>query len=320
MANKRIKDLSTTAAVTASDDFIAVDGATNGTRKLDAYSPTFGGNLTVSGTGQSSVGGYLSINSALAGSTYGRLISGTTTAGLPAFFSTNAVDASLLIDFPSATVARVRTNSVSEALAFGIGTTERARFTSSSGNFLIGTTTDNTAKLQVYATPATAGYQYGIRLSDNSTTTIALGLQNVAGSSMPFVYGNSALGFGTNGVTALTLDSSQHFKLTPAVASSITTTQSAPQIRMGSRASGRSNVVLDSTAGRVWSLENTGTSLTVGYSGLDAITIAETTGNATFAGSIAIGNTVQTAVAVASTHKVTISIGGSTYYLLATNV
>ena len=38
------------------------------------------------------------------------------------------------------------------------------------------------------------------------------------------------------------------------------------------------------------------------------------------AGSIAIGNTVQTAAAVASTHKVTISIGGSTYYLLATNV
>jgi len=51
MANKRIKDLSTTAAVTASDDFIAVDGATNGTRKLNGYSPTFGGNLTVSGTG-----------------------------------------------------------------------------------------------------------------------------------------------------------------------------------------------------------------------------------------------------------------------------
>ena len=50
MANKRIKDLSTTAAVTASDDFIAVDGATNGTRKLDAYNPTFGGNLTVSGS------------------------------------------------------------------------------------------------------------------------------------------------------------------------------------------------------------------------------------------------------------------------------
>jgi hypothetical protein len=55
MANIRIKDLSTTASTTASDDFFGVDGATNGTRKLNAYSPTFGGNLTVSGTG--TVGG-----------------------------------------------------------------------------------------------------------------------------------------------------------------------------------------------------------------------------------------------------------------------
>ncbi len=37
-------------------------------------------------------------------------------------------------------------------------------------------------------------------------------------------------------------------------------------------------------------------------------------------GALAIGNTVATAVAVASTHKVTIVIGGVTYYLLATNV
>jgi hypothetical protein len=43
-------------------------------------------------------------------------------------------------------------------------------------------------------------------------------------------------------------------------------------------------------------------------------------GTLAVSGAIAIGNTVQTAVAVASTHKVTISIGGSTYYLLATNV
>jgi hypothetical protein len=37
-------------------------------------------------------------------------------------------------------------------------------------------------------------------------------------------------------------------------------------------------------------------------------------------GAISIGNTVATAVAVASTHKVTIVIGGTTYYLLASNV
>jgi len=50
MADIRINALATTAASTASDDFVAVDGSANGTRKLSAYSPTFGGNLTVSGT------------------------------------------------------------------------------------------------------------------------------------------------------------------------------------------------------------------------------------------------------------------------------
>ena len=50
MADKRINALATTASSTASDDFIAVDGTTNGTRKLNAFSPTFGGNATVTGT------------------------------------------------------------------------------------------------------------------------------------------------------------------------------------------------------------------------------------------------------------------------------
>ena len=50
MADIRFKDLTTTASSTASDDFFAVDGTTNGTRKLNAFSPTFGGNATVTGT------------------------------------------------------------------------------------------------------------------------------------------------------------------------------------------------------------------------------------------------------------------------------
>jgi len=37
-------------------------------------------------------------------------------------------------------------------------------------------------------------------------------------------------------------------------------------------------------------------------------------------GAISIGNTVANAVAIASTHKVTVVIGGTTYYLLATNI
>ena len=49
MADSRINLLSS-ASSSASDDFFVVDGTTNGTRKLNAFSPTFGGNPTVTGT------------------------------------------------------------------------------------------------------------------------------------------------------------------------------------------------------------------------------------------------------------------------------
>lgn len=49
MADVRINALATTATTTASDDFLPVDGTTNGTRKLNAYSPSFGGNLSAAG-------------------------------------------------------------------------------------------------------------------------------------------------------------------------------------------------------------------------------------------------------------------------------
>ena len=50
MSDIRFSSLPTTATSSASDDFIAIDGAANGTRKFSAYSPTFGGNLTVNGS------------------------------------------------------------------------------------------------------------------------------------------------------------------------------------------------------------------------------------------------------------------------------
>jgi hypothetical protein len=49
MADTRINALST-ATSSVSDDFVPIDGTTNGTRKLSAFSPTFGGNATVTGT------------------------------------------------------------------------------------------------------------------------------------------------------------------------------------------------------------------------------------------------------------------------------
>lgn len=49
MADKRINALTTTSA-SVGDDYFAIDGATNGTRALSAFSPTFGGNVVVTGT------------------------------------------------------------------------------------------------------------------------------------------------------------------------------------------------------------------------------------------------------------------------------
>ena len=54
MADIRINSLSTTATSSASDDYIAIDGAANGTRKFSAYSPTFGGPVTVSSSANGS--------------------------------------------------------------------------------------------------------------------------------------------------------------------------------------------------------------------------------------------------------------------------
>lgn len=62
----------------------------------------------------------------------------------------------------------------------------------------------------------------------------------------------------------------------------------------------------------------TGRTIRNRVNGSDVFSVNSTA--ATFAGAVAINNTVATAVAVASTHKVTMVIGGVTYYLLASNV
>ena len=83
MADIRINSLPTTATSTSFDDYVAVDGSGNGTRKLSAYSPTFGGNLTVSGTG--SFGGAVSTLVSTNGEN--RLSNRNTSAGAAAYSS-----------------------------------------------------------------------------------------------------------------------------------------------------------------------------------------------------------------------------------------
>jgi hypothetical protein len=81
---------------------------------------------------------------------------------------------------------------------------------------------DGGAKLNVYATPSDAGYLYGIRLSDNSTATLALGLQTPTGTTSSFIHSNIALGFGTVGTAALNINTSQQVQVLASTASNTT--------------------------------------------------------------------------------------------------
>jgi len=83
MADTRINALST-ATVSLSDDFLPIDGTTAGTKKLSAYSPSFGGNATVGGTltvtGATSVAANLKSSVSSSGSTGGILLAENTAA------------------------------------------------------------------------------------------------------------------------------------------------------------------------------------------------------------------------------------------------
>ena len=102
---------------------------------------------------------------------------------------------------------------------------------------------------------------------------------------------------------------------------------STGNVGIGTTTPGEQLEVQNGTAGTKIKVSNTGG----GYAQLEissnATSVAQLTftnaltvtgGAVTFSNSIAIGNTVASAVGVASTHKVTMVIGGVTYYLLAT--
>jgi hypothetical protein len=176
MADIRINALATTAASTASDDFIAVDGSANGTRKLNAYSPTFGGNLTVSGTGTSTFNGNTLFNPSTAGNNYTLWKSGSVFVGGMgdgAAFGTTANDF-VVHGYTGST--KIYSNS---ALA--------ATFTST-GNLLIGTTSDGGQKLQVAGTVAkTAAGPTTIAIASNEAS-------NLRDEGRLFIVGNASAG------------------------------------------------------------------------------------------------------------------------------
>ena len=234
MANKRIKDLSTTAAVTASDDFIAVDGSANGTRKLNAFSPTFGGNLTLAGNIASNTSvafpgaladtafrAYASATNGLVlygyGTTYDVLIANrggaraisvapnstdVTTGGNLTVSGTGGVQlnsvANLTWGGPYGANIPTIASPTGTSLAFypaGSTSGESARFTST-GNLLLGTTTDSgNGKLQLAThTTSAGGIGFGTDTALYRTAAGRLLLQQIGGTSPLF-------GLSENGTT-----------------------------------------------------------------------------------------------------------------------
>jgi hypothetical protein len=221
MPNIRIKDIPTTASATSSTDFIAIDGATNGTRKLSADSPVFSGNVTVNG---GTVGTAASTNLTLAGGSSGAsLVLGQGATGRASFngaqingsnpFTASLIDVAAVAanvgsgigfggkytgstDTLWAGIAGLKENATDGEFggflslysrANGGTMSERLRLTSG-GNVLIGGTTDITGSggLKVFGTTAST-----------STTTGAL---QVAGgiSSQGNIYAAGVGNFGSN--------------------------------------------------------------------------------------------------------------------------
>ena len=242
MADIRIKDLATTATTTASDDFMAVDGTTNGTRKMNAAAPAF--------------------------------LTSVTTPSL--------------------------TSPAGNNLTLGTGTSGAAiTVLSASNNVGIGTITP--ASLVELKAAAGSLHQ---RFTDNTTGVIgfiggANGILSGAGANTMAVRAENGLFLSGAGNTNahLVLNSSSQVLIGTTDATGLT---GAGGLKIAS-----------STAG------SAGAGALVVTGGLSA----GNNGNASyFGGAVAIGNTVGVGVAVASTHKVTMVIGGVTYYLLASNV
>jgi hypothetical protein len=374
MADIRIKDLATTASTTASDDFMAVDGTTNGTRKLSAATPSFATSVTVPG-----VSAPASTALTLAGgSTGASLVLGhgttqvTTHTGKQvdsfnrATFST--VDSTALaagigggISFggvftgsTATTWAGVFGNKLNATdgnyaayLAFatrlnGANLSEKARLTDT-GNLLIGTTTDAASLAGGLIVNGS-----GAGATSSSTDTGALRVTGGVGVTGAVNVGGAATFAGA--VTAsgnlLVTGGSKNFRLrdtgiTDANYDTLSFQaydQNVFSIGVGSLAGTPSQIRINGATNAVAFTGAVSGITTLSYTGgttatstgnhvfgttntvIMAAGALTTTGAATFGGAVAIGNTTSVAVAAASTHKVSILIGGVQYYLLASNV
>ena len=324
------------------------------------------GNLTVSGTGTSSVAGNWFVGTTTAAASGARIqaqltgTDGTVSTLLSLRKNTNAVGTGVAIDFipestdvPLAKLSAVRTNVNNGYTDFRFSTwngsalVEQLRLVGQTGNFLIGTTTDSgNGKLQLAThTTSAGGIGFGTDFSLYRYDIYSLALVGSSGAGLlrfgsgGVIYGQvgtsgtstvlqSAAGsvlIQSAGTTALTLDNSQNATLAGNLLGSGTGRFQGGTIHPS--AAGAGVELVGGTTSYVQAYNRT----TAGYTALSII--AQTLklsgnngtsymelasdGNATFAGSIAIGNTVNTVSPTSPNRTITMVIGGTTYYIHA---
>jgi len=182
----------------------------------------------------------------------------------------------------------------------GTSNTQEAARISAARNFLVGTSTDSGQKLQINGTSVFSG---------TATFSQDIGWGGVTPT------GNAGI--------SNTIESSQ--------GAQIAARQGVPQFYISSNVSGTPYAPTRKVSGYAAQLSLDGFGGTISLNRAVTSTAGsaitwinnlafDNTGAAYFSGAIAIANTVTAAVSVASTHKVSILIGGVQYYLLASNV
>jgi len=218
----------------------------------------------------------------------------------------------------------------------GTGNTQEAIRISAARNLLVGSATDSGYKLDVNGTGrftdnlsltgSTAkiigGDSVGRLVLANSTQTtygIFYGATNATPNITTFI-NNSALTLTLNANNSATFYSALYTGGTIQITGQTTPPSgSGVEIFLGTSGTQGFIQAYNRTSSSWLDIKMAGANLYFNPNGTTALTLAST-GVATFSSSIAIGNTLTTAIAAPSTHKVSILIGGVQYYLLASNI
>lgn len=317
MADIRIKDLATTATTTASDDFMAVDGSTNGTRKMNAAAPAFLTSVTTP-----SLTSPAATNLTLGLGTGGTALT-LTSSTLAATFA-GAVTVSL-------TNPEVAIRSASDAaaqrqyLTFGSPNYNRAQFQSVSAG-----TNDGSLELRTFNAGAQTLTQTWNK--DGSSTfagavTVSSSAAGSAGAGALVVTGGLATGAASyigggltvNGtITSTAGNNAALFLSTTATTGyqfyAVNSTGAA--LRIGIEDSAGGALVSGSSPYDTFIGTANATGLTLSTNGTKRLRI-DSAGAATFAGAVAIGNTVNTVSPTSPNRTITMVVGGVTLYIAA---